>query len=60
MLKRIWRGLHYSDKYGSHPGTPILCVFVLLGAMAGRLAGALIMLAVFGPLYLIGAYERGE
>lgn len=66
-MKRIWRGLHYSDKYGSHPGTPWMIAFPVLGFVAGldsgfsrALFGAAVMLVVFGPLYLYGAYMRGD
>lgn len=61
MLKRIWRGLHWSEKYGDHPGTPWLIGFVLLGIVAsGHLIGGVLMFVLFGPLYLWGAYERGD
>lgn len=60
IVNRIRRGLRYSEKYGSHPGTAPLVAFVLLGAVAGGIIGAGIMLAVFGPFYLLGAYERGQ
>ena len=59
-LTRIARGLRWSERYGSHPGTPVICVLVALGAIAGGVLGAGIMMLVFGPLYLYGAYERGH
>lgn len=52
-----------------HPGTPILCAIVALGALAGlardpwwigALSGAGIMFACFGPVWLVGAVARGR
>jgi len=59
-VKAILRGISYVEGYGEHPGTIILVWLVLLGAIAGGWMGALIMLLVFGPLYLWGAYDRGR
>lgn len=52
--------MHYSEKYGSHPGTGILIALCFLGGVSGGFLGALIMFAVFCPIYLVGAYERGD
>lgn len=60
MIRQIWRGMQYSDEYGSHPGTPIVLGAVFLGGLAGGWVGAVMMLVVFGALYLYGAYERGR
>jgi hypothetical protein len=67
VLRTIWRGLHYSDKYGSHPGTPWMVLLPFVGFLAGiergwrsGLIGALAMVLIFGPPYLFGAYERGR
>jgi hypothetical protein len=60
VIRRVWRGLRYSDTYGSHPGTPWLIGLTFVGAVAGGIGGAVIMLAFLGPLYLFGAYERGD
>lgn len=57
--RRIVRGIRWSPKYGSHPGTPWALFFIGLGAVAGGWIGAFVMAAVFGPLYLWGAYETG-
>lgn len=53
--------------FKGHPGTVVLLWMVMLGALAGiergglwPLYGALIMLSVFGPIYVIGAYNRPE
>jgi len=59
ILIAIWRGL-WSDRYGPHPGMLALVGLLLLGLVAGSWLGLGIMAAVFGPLYLIGAYERGK
>jgi hypothetical protein len=37
-----------------------LIVLTLLGFVAGQFVGAAIMLVFYGPLYLYGAYERGD
>lgn len=56
-------------RYGlkDHPGTPILVGFAVLGGVAGAergftwsICGAGIMLAIFGPMYLFGAWESGR
>jgi NhaP-type Na+/H+ and K+/H+ antiporter len=67
MISRLVKGAQYSEKYGSHPGTPILIFFVAVGALAGldkgiygACIGAAVMLAWFGSLWLIGCWERGE
>lgn len=59
MLKRIWRGLCWSEKYGDHPGTMPLIAYCLIGAVSAGWVGFLGMLLIFGPLYIYGAYERG-
>lgn len=47
-------------EFCNHLGTPILLGLVALGALAGFsdrwLAGAALMLAVYGLLWLMGAY----
>lgn len=59
------RGCRTLPHVGPHPGTPILGIFVALGIMAGArdswqraVVGGLVMFAIFGVLYLIGAYSR--
>lgn len=66
-LARIYRGMRYSEKYGEHPGNVWIICFLLMGAIAGAdkdffhsLMGAIIMAVIFGPLYLLGCYERGD
>lgn len=65
ILKHIIRGCGDLPHLGPHPGTPIIFIFIILGALAGRggghlgmLGGALVMTVVFVPMYLIGAYQR--
>lgn len=44
--------------FKNHPGTVPLIGVVLLGGVAGGLTGMLIMAAIFGSIYLFGAYGR--
>jgi hypothetical protein len=59
-IKRIWRGLQWSEEYGDHPGTLIMVAFLLLGAVAGGWRGVIVFAVLYGPLYLYGAYSRGK
>lgn len=59
-LRRILRGLRHSEKYGGHPGLFPLIFLTLLGVIAGGWRGALIMFTLFGVVFLVGAYKRGE
>lgn len=65
-FKRIIRGARYSEEYGSHPGTPWLIFFIVMGVVAGAdsgilgaLGGAAFMASFFGPMWLIGCWDRG-
>lgn len=69
MMKRIKqtvRGCGYLPHCGEHPGTGVLFILVLGGAavagkaggLGGVVLGAAVMLLVYGPLYLYGAYTR--
>ena len=72
LIKRLIKGARYSDKYGSHPGTPILCFMLLVGSIGGALnkntedplIGALMGFAftlfTVGWLWLIGCWNRGD
>lgn len=60
VLTRIWRGMHWSEQYGSHPGNAPVVAMIVLGCLAGGVTGAVVMALMFGPLYIIGAYKRGE
>ena len=67
-LRRLWRGARWSHEYGSHPGTVPLLVLVAAGAIAGAdrdpvwgpLLGSGVMAALYGPLWLIGCWHRGD
>ena len=67
-LKRLWRGARWSEEYGSHPGTPPLLVMIAAGAIAGAdrnplwepLLGGGLFAALYGPLWLIGCWHRGD
>ncbi len=56
-IKMMVRGMGYLPHVGSHPGTPWLVFFLLIG-LAGSLWGLVFMAAAFGPIYLWGAYDR--
>lgn len=67
FLRCTWLGLTNLPGYGYHPGTPALLLMVISGALiAGErdwrngviAAGATLL--VFGPIYLAGAYQRGD
>ena len=53
-MKRILKGMD------GHPGLWPLAALVLMGAAAGGLGGAGIMLAIFGPIVVFSAWERGK
>ena len=66
-LKHIWRGCGYLPDYGDHPGTPVLFLLIVLGVLVGAsngfygaVMGAGVMALIFGPVYLIGAYQRSK
>ena len=63
VIRQIIRGCSYIPRYGHHPGPNILISLVILGGIAGfkgsiisAIFGAFIMLNIFGPLYLFGAF----
>lgn len=66
-FKYIKLGLGNLPGYGEHPGTVWMFFLIFVGFFVG-IANVLpraflcsaIMLLVFGPLYLYGAYERGK
>jgi len=66
-IKQAIRGCGTLPHVGPHPGTFWLVVFVLMGALAGAkggwggaLTGGLVMLSAYGPIFLLGAYERAK
>lgn len=67
FFRHLVRGCGTLPHCGEHPGTMWLVTFVLMGAMAGAkgglvgvFGGAGTMLAVFGSVYLVGAYDRSK
>lgn len=67
VIRQCIRGTRDLPGVGSHPGTMWVILFPLGGAVAGLehgitggIIGVLAFLALFGPLYLYGAYERAE
>lgn len=66
-LEHVIRGCGNVPGYGDHPGAVTLIMLVLMGFAAGAsrsweraFIGAAVMLAVFGPMYLYGAYDRSR
>lgn len=66
-ISHIVRGCGTLPNYGPHPGTGFILFLALMGAAAGAkggwfgaVCGAGVMLAVFGPIYLAGAYSRSK
>ena len=66
-MRRLIRGARWSKEYGHHPGTPYLSFMVVAGFYAGLqrgwgwgIAGSGIMLLVFGPIWLMGCWNRGD
>ena len=67
VIRQIARGCGTLPHVGEHPGTAMLFVPVVSGALAGAHAGwigtvvgAAIMSCVFVPMFLYGAYERAQ
>lgn len=67
VVRQIVRGCRDLPHVGPHPGTDILIIFLLMGALAGArggwwgvLGGASITAVAFVPIYLWGAYSRAN
>lgn len=60
ILRQICRGCGDLPYVGSHPGTFWLIMFIIMGMVAGRRFGFLVMTIFCLPIYLYGAYERAE
>jgi hypothetical protein len=67
VLRQIIRGCRNLPHVGPHPGTVPLILFLGMGLAAGvgrgllpSVIGGLLMLTVFGPMFLIGAYTRAR
>lgn len=61
----IWKGCWYLEGYGEHPGLVLLVIMILAGILSGlgkgwltMLAGGAFMFAVWGPMFMYGAYSR--
>lgn len=53
-------GLRSDTMCGSHPGTIVLVMLILLGLVAGGWLGALVFAAVCIPPFAWGVWERGK
>jgi hypothetical protein len=67
IIQQTIRGCGTLPHVGDHPGTMMLFVFVLIGALAGSksswtgmIGGSIFMLVIFAPIYLFGAYDRAN
>lgn len=60
MIRQIWRGMYWMPYVGEHPGNAGVLIFTMMGAAAGGLIGAAVMLVFFGPMYCYGAYDRAQ
>lgn len=68
ILRQTMRGTGTLPHVGNHPGTYYLLLMAGAGAVAGArnggiagvFYGAAFMLAVLGPMYLWGAYDRAR
>ncbi len=66
-LKMILRGMKNLPHVGRHPGTGAVLILIFMGGMAGisdgikgALIGAGLMVILFVPIYLWGAYDRAR
>lgn len=67
VLRQIYRGCTDLPHVGEHPGTLWLCMFLLMGGLAGGkgglagfLGGTAFMALFMLPIYLYGAYDRAN
>lgn len=71
ILKDAMRGCRWMPHVGSHPGTPLLFILIVMGGLAGSgssedaflkglLVGSFLMAVPFGALYLAGAVARAR
>ena len=66
-IRRLIRGARWSERYGHHPGTPVLLALIAIAAlvgaedrgMRGAIEGASVMAICFTPLWLRGCWKRG-
>ena len=68
LFKRIWRGAGYVPGCGYHPGTIVILIMTVFGAMGGYARNqsffeaaqyGLIFGGIFLPFYLYGCWDRG-
>lgn len=67
-VKQAIRGTGYLPHVGAHPGTEIVILLILLTAFVsaahagvlGFIAGFFFSAVIYGPIYLIGAYDRAR
>lgn len=60
IVKQIARGCNTLPGVGSHPGTFIMFILIGLATAAAGVLGFIVGAAVYGPMYLYGAYCRAE
>lgn len=68
IIRQIVRGCGYLPHVGEHPGTVLVVGLCLAtgaagaqgGGLVGFFCGSLAAAAVFGPMYLYGAYDRAN
>lgn len=66
-LRYIRLGAGYLEGYGHHPGTPFVVMMTLAtglagleGGLIGFLLASFLGLALYGSMWLVGAYGRGK
>lgn len=68
LIKQIIRGCGDLPHVGTHPGTGICIMLTIVTGIAashgesliGLMAGCVLGAAVYGPMYLYGAYDRAN
>lgn len=67
-IKQAIRGTGRLPHVGAHPGTEMIVMILLMTAFVGAahagvlgfIAGILFGMVIYGPIYLIGAYDRAR
>ena len=68
IFRHIIRGAGYLEGYGTHPGTEVVCIFILVGGLAGIekgglfgfIGGCIFASIFFLPLYIVGCIDRSK
>lgn len=67
VIRQIVRGCTSLPHVGHHPGTAVMLIFALMGALSGWdsgpygvVFGAGFMMVCTAPFYLCGAYDRAR